>query len=223
MAEGFEVTDDFGRKQVLDSAPLLSFSHKITGATETNRIYISQQLPLALSPADGYVLLTRLRTADRYTGAEYYEDLPNNKIMYKTRTVGTGDVFVFGRDIPPAAADYGLEVFNLSGDLVFSSNQKPLKLLDVVSISDIRQTLTTINGRRTYWNKDYGGKQCAAIYIQGPIWGEDPYFMTAGFAKRGNTYAFEAAPEERDDAIFDYTTIVSAWGLQALIVDVTNY
>ncbi|WP_201555769.1 hypothetical protein [Psychrobacter sp. 72-O-c] len=219
MSTGFEVVNDNGSKQVLDKAPLFVFRDKLdhNNPNGSGRQYgqFSNKHVFATRPYDGHTLLTK------QGGAFYWLDDPVDNEPYAHVGIGQGEVIRFDYNIPANSTDnYGLEVFGESGSLVYTSNQKALKILDVVKFSDIRPELTTVNGRNTCWSKNYIGKNVAALTIQFPAWNKNSDLMTIALAKRGDTYALEAAVEVSNDSNGD---IVPAWGLYVLIIDVTGY
>lgn len=214
MGLGFEVTNDAGSKQVIDTAPLITFKDKFTVIPgDANNGYINYDYIFACQPSDGSTLLVT-------TYLYRYEDQKK-----KDKIIGSGELVRFNDGAAPIGGErFGLEVYNEQGVLQFSSNQRPLKILDRLYNNDIRDIETVVGGRRTYWSKDYGNKKVAALMLGAPAWGEDPHFMTVAPAKRGSVFAFEAAIENTDAEVFDYLgNPIPMWRIHALILDVTNY
>lgn len=214
MGLGFEVTNDAGSKQVIDTVPVVTFKDKFTVVSgNTTNGYLGFDDIFALKPANGGTLLNN-------TFVKIYD---NQKERHKI--VGQGEVIRFNDGAAPLGGErYGLEVYNEQGALQFTSNQRPLKILDVFYSTDIRNTETTVNGIRTYWSKNYGVLDVAALIVTSANWGEDPHFMKAAPARRGGVFSFEAAVEHTDGFIFDYAgNPENNWGMHALILDVTNY
>lgn len=215
MGIGFEVTNDSGGKQVIDTAPLITFKDKFTIIEGNNdNGYLLYDNLFALKPSQGSTVLIN----------NFLKKYVNQVTYYKLK--GSGEVIRFNEGVPPTSNSdrFGLEVYNDLGVLQFSSNQKPLNILDVVYINDIRPEEYTLEGRRFYWSKNYGSKEVAVMMIAAPIWGEKPHFMTTAAAKRGNTLYFEAEIEHSDKAVFDYSgNPYPLWSLHALVLDVTGY
>ncbi len=213
---GLEITDDNGRVQVIDAAPLLSLKtiKNITGSTENK--YITDKHLLAAKPSNGNKLLLT-------TLAVPYGIDPVDNEGYKFRTVGLGELFVFEYGAQPTvgASEYGLQVFDEQGVLMFSSEQKPIRLLDIITIPDIRTVANNVNGNTTYWQKNYGSKDVAVITVQYPIWTSGSNIMTAAAVSRGQIMAIESAIEWTDSELTP--GITTSWSASYLVVDVTNY
>lgn len=222
MGVGLEITNEFGKKQIIDKAPVLVFTNKIVGANsyardDAKNVFINEVNVYAVRPAsDNYLLLSTLsfKVNEALQGPE----------RVKYRSIGIGEFLIFKHSQPIASSNFGMEVFDENGVLQFTSNQKTLKLLDTVFINDIRTTQTMVAGRRTYWSKDYGARDIALIFIESPFWGESPHYMTVAPAKRGSVFALEAVVELTDRESVDFGGGVKpTWGLKALIIDVTGY
>lgn len=214
MGLGFEVTNDNGSVQVIDTAPLITLKDTFTVITsDIDKGYISYEYLYAYKPANGSALLTNSFLKKNVNG------------VLRSRIVGQGEIVRYNEGAAPLGGErFGLEVYDDKGELQFSSNQKPLKVLDVVYNNDIRTTETVVNGRRTYWSKNYGNLEVATIIMGQPTWAEAPYFMTIAPAKRGNVFAFEAVQEHRDDDAFNWGVIPNiSWRFHALVIDVTGY
>lgn len=74
----------------------------------------------------------------------------------------TAQSYDFGWTIPSTQNGSGLEIFNVSGELVFSSEAKPLRVLDFVSMN-----ISNVSGS-VIFSKTYPGKQIAIIPSQIP-------------------------------------------------------
>lgn len=219
MGIGLEVINEHGRKQVIDTAPILTLSDKKivdnTAFKISDELYVTTARVTALAPSDAQAMTVVHGNSTRggidpYTGA---------RMQYFVR--GKGEVFIFQETQPITGSGFGLEVYNERGEIQFSSNQKPLRILDFIDIADIRQHGDTLGGIRRYWNKSYPGKKIATIVSRYPIWYEEGYYMTAAMFKRGNTYSVEPYAEQRAGMSGD--GLVNAWNYQALVVDATNY
>lgn len=219
MGQGFEVTNDMGFAQVIDENPLITLKYAdtvIVGNPDYG--YFNYDSLFALAPANNSQL--------GINSFRYIYD--NFTLRNKYRLEGAGRLITFNENTaasPPSSnSGFGLEVYNWMGNVAFSSAVKPLKILDVVQMNDIRPNETIVGGRRTYWSKNYGSKEIAVMWVSTPIWGEDPHFMTVNGAKRGNVFALEASIEHTDGNVFDNLgNPFPLWGLNALILDVTGY
>ena len=220
MPVGLEVINDYGKKQIVNKAPLLTYFDKLTGATNTNRLWSTQRYVYALKPDNNSSFIAY---KEPFAPPELsYETLEDGSDLWRVLSRGSGSYIYFKYNEPPTLSNQGLEIYDDTGKIQFSSNQKPLKILDIVNIADIRQTVTTINGNRTYWSKDYGSKEIAAVIISAPVWGESPHFMTAAPTKRADLFTFEAAISDTDE---DTVSNAVGWKyrLHALVIDVTGY
>lgn len=215
MPVGLEVMDDNGRVQIIDKAPLLSFKDIKVVSGDSNR-YLTDKHLLAAMPSNGNKLL--LTT---FAASNDVDTIDNQR--YAFRTVGLGSFFRFEYGVQPTSSSekYGLELYNEQGVLIFSSSQKPIILLDIVTIPDIRNTATNINGNITYWSKDYGMKNVAVITVQYPIWSSGSNIMTAAAVKRNQVMAIEQVVEWTDSQLV--SGLITSWSASYLIVDVTNY
>lgn len=133
--------------------------------------------------------------------------------------------FNFGWNVPSPSE--GLEIFNELGELVFSSNSKPLKVLDFVSMN-----ISGVSGSEIF-TKNYAGKSVAIIPSQIPYnWernnqnlrGYSTIFtingsnisVRYGIAKEWYAYAGSlTGSASRNDVFQPYVNF--------LVVDVTNY
>lgn len=219
MGIGLEITNDYGRKQVIDTAPILTLSDKKivdnTAFKISDELYVSTARVTALAPSEGQAMtIVNSDSArggiDPYTGA---------RMQYFVR--GKGEVFIFQETQPITSSSFGLEVYNERGEIQFSSNQKPLRILDFIDIADIRQHGDTLGSIRRYWNKSYPGKKIATIVSRYPIWYNNGYYITAAMFKRGSAYSVEAYAEQI--AGLGGSGLIEAWNYQALVVDATNY
>lgn len=215
MAVGFEVTDDYGRKQVIDTAPLLTYKDKkVIDGTPANR-YVTDKYLMAAKPSEGNSLVLT-----KFASSSEIDPIDNERYIY--RTVGNGEFIRFDYGVAPTSVvRYGLEVYNDNGVLMFSSNQKALKILDIITITDIREAQYDAGGRRTYWQNNYPNKQVAVITMQYPIWAENPHIMTVGAVKRGDTIALEAVIEWTDSMLVG--GLIASYGASYMIVDVTGF
>lgn len=214
MGIGFEVSNEQGYKQIIDTAPLITYKDKIYSTdTANNPHYVDYTYLFALKPASENILIlsTLRRIYDDATG-------------YKYRLGGTGEVMRFNEGVSPAPSSnsFGLEIFNDEGVLQFSSNQRPFRVLDVVKLDNIWQTDSIVNGRRVFWSKNYGDKEVAAFMITLPLWAESPNMMTIGLSKRSGITYFEAGIDNVDKSYADRWT-ANYNTLHALVIDVTNY
>ena len=216
MGIGLEVTNENGRKQVVDSAPLLTYMSKTTGINDNNKEWVDPRATIGLSPAEGKSLITRFVLTDRLIT---YED--GSKARQEL-SKGEGSFYFFEYGVAPTATSFGLELFNEQGELQFSSNQKPLRLLDVIDVDDIRNHRTSTNGFNGYCAKTFPNKDIAVIMINYPVWQNHDKLMTAAPTKRGYTITFEDFIEDQNSDLIG-AGVYSAWNLKALIVDVTNY
>lgn len=210
MPVGFEVIDDLGRRQVVDSAPLLTFKDKkVVNGSST--VYLTDKFLMAAKPSNNEpLLLTTFRVSASTIDTEDNE-------RYAYRTVGKGEFIRFDYGVAPiSAGNYGLEVFNENGVLRFSSHQKPLKILDFISISDLR----TIDGN-VYWSKSYAGKEVAVITQQYPIWNEGSNIITAAAFKRDSSITIEKVIEEVDGSIT--SGLQKSYTGYYIVVDVTGF
>ena len=214
MGLGFSVTNDNGYVQVIDTAPLMTYKDAYTAIIgEGYEGYVDYDYIFAYVPANGHQIhsntFRKIFTGDRY----------------RHKLLGAGKIVRFNEGASPLSTErFGLEVYNDKRELQFSSNQKPLKVLDVYQSSNIRNDVKTVNGRRTYWSKNYGNKEVGAIVMSNATWGESPYFMHVAVAKRGNVLAFEAGQEHEDRvAVERGGGVIGTYNFRALIVDVTGY
>lgn len=216
MPVGLEVMDDKGRVQIIDKAPLLSFKDTKVVSGDTNNRYLTDKHLLAAKPSNGNKLLLT-----NFAVSNDIDTIDNQR--YAFRTVGLGSFFRFEYGVQPTSSSekYGLELYNEQGILIFSSSQKPIALLDIVTIPDIRNTAKNINGNITYWSKDYGMKDVAVITVQYPIWSSGSNIMTAAAVKRDRVMAIEQVVEWTDSQLVP--GLITSWSASYLIIDITNY
>ncbi|MFK3915778.1 hypothetical protein [Psychrobacter sp. NPDC078501] len=216
MGLGFEVTNDAGRKQVLDTHALLSFSETIvSNASNEGNLYRDPRHITAYRPINDSVMTVNYLVRQRHV-------LDDGQYHYLHRVQGYGAMYNFSEVLPTANDRFGLQVFNSLGTLVFSSEQKPLKILEIINIPDVRQVGTSVNGRTTHWRKNHGSVTAAVVLIRQPLWTSGSNFMTSGVSLRSGYLAMEETVEHRDSNAAD-RWIGNIYGLYALVVDVTNF
>ena len=214
MGVGFETTDDNNRKQVLDTHPLLSFTEIIQSNTGNKGKLVSDpRYVYAWRPFNNEVMtLNYLKNKFVEFNGEFY----NCHLIQ-----GFGDIYTFSEKRPTKRLNYGLEVFNSNGDLVFNSEQRPLKILDIINIADVRQSRTNINGNTSHWRKSYS-VTAAVVFIQRPLWTDGSSFVTSGVGLRDSYISMEETVEERDAAAANRWT-GNTYSLYALVIDVSNF
>lgn len=209
---GFEVTNDNGVAQVVDTAPSLNLHSKfyaLNGSLVFDDIF-------ALRPSEGVVVNTTRHEVDMNAVDPSGE---GKKPLEKL--VGNGTVITFRLGLPKTSHGFGLEVFSELGEFQFSSSVKVLRVLDVIRLDNIFSNKQTIDGRETYWRKNYGDKEVAVIVMQMPVWaGYRTNIHTTGFVKRGSWFCIEQGTYATN--IPGYL-IEDALKTQLLIVDVTGY
>lgn len=216
MTTGFEVVDDYGRKQVLDTHPLLSFNHKLfSNSANLGDLYPDPRPIYAWLPDNNQIMTQNYFRSRRVA-------LEDSKYYTTNRIQGFGTMYAFTSSKPTSDENYGLEVYDASGDIVFNSNQKPLKILDIINIPDVRQSRTTVSGRVTHWRKAYGSKTAAIVLVRQPLWASGSDFKTSGVALRDSYIALEETVEHRDGELAD-RWIGNTFALYALVIDVTNF
>lgn len=211
---GMLVLNKDDKTQVESTAPLLKFSHKIEGASNGSRKQVSERYPVAFCPAEGF----SLNMFGGYYGV--LEIWDNGQRATTARTEGTGDIIIFTIGDINSDINYGLNVYNDDGTLTFSSKEKPINVLDVVNIPDIRTTATNINGIPTYWRKQYPGKTIAAMLFEYPVFQKGNSFLTASPSLRNGYFALEEALMYSAEG---GTLLFSTWHVRAMIIDITGY
>lgn len=209
---GFEVTNDAGEKQIVDTAPALYFYRKYVAG---HKQIIFEEL-FAVKPSEGVVSnLSNWQLDKGAIDPSGEGQQPRHEMRGAPATV---IAFRFG--MPKTSTGFGLEVFGASGQLQFSSNQRVLRVLDVINTPDIYAGGSVIEGRRTHWRKNYGNKEVAVITIQMPIWPEGGNTArTIGFARRGEWFCIENGHYADIPTQF----LDSAMATHLIIVDVTGY
>lgn len=217
MYAGIEITNDSGRKQIIDTAPILTLE-RVRNINNTNfrnadAIYISPTRVVALKPSDGYGLTTCFDPYGR-GGID-----PHTGVNMRHFVVGKGSILEFQEEQPIGNSSFGLEVYDKNGVIQYSSNQKPLRVLDFIDMEDVRSHGDTSGGVRRYWSKSYGGRDIAVITSRKPVWRSGNRSITTGIVKRGNTYSIEALTE----SLWAAGGVVESWNYQGIVVDATNY
>lgn len=207
MSIGLEIINDNGSRQVVDTAPLLTFKDKLKYEyTSSGNRYFTADYLLAVKPDNNSsIVLTTIGTSS-----------------YSYKVVGTGDVIRYDYEVAPSGGDrFGLEVYNEQGTLQYSSNQKALKVLEVISISDIRTVSGNFNIGSVFWSKNYQGKELAMMTIRKPFRSASNSLRTLALTKSGYDYSLTIQQEASGDAWG--TNVVSKYNLYCLILDVTGY
>lgn len=208
---GLEVTDDNGIAQVVDTAPSLNFHSKFYAPHGT---LVFDDI-FAVKPSEGVVVNTTRRLG-KLSGTD-----PSGEGKKPLEALwGDGTIVTFRLGLPKTSHGFGLEVFSELGEFQFSSSVKVLRVLDVIRMDNIFSNKQTIDGRETYWRKNYGAKEVAVIVMQMPVWaGYRENIHTTGFVKRGEWFCIEMGMYADD--IPGYL-IEDALKTQLLIVDVSH-
>lgn len=223
MAVGLEITDDAGRKQVIDTAPMLVFTETVYAhhtLSDGRRCFTGNNL-LVLKPNNSSIVLWDLfRTGNTTVASE-------GDAWLAFSLKGDGTVYKFEYNLAPESTEnFGLEIYNESGVIQFTSHQKPLKILDVFETDDLR----TLNSNyRTngaiLWSKDYSGKTVGMILSEGAFYTDnDEYFMSIGAQKIGDTINLVAADMYKDkESVRRGGGIVPNYKAKVFLIDLTNY
>lgn len=212
---GSSVLSPDGKEQWTSDSGLLTFSRKVA-TTPSSRVWVSMRTPVAYEPSEGSTL-----NSLRNNVSESVETWPNGQNARMTYSTGSGNIVYYDESPPVISSGYGLAAYSNLGILDFSSDQKPLKILDIVDIPDIRQVAVTVNGIPTYWRKSYPGLSVACMFINYPIF-QDWLLYTAAPSLRGGVFAMERAVYD-NVTVNDIGNWASTWSLRCLIVDVTGY
>lgn len=138
---------------------------------------------------------------------------------------GQGDLYVFNSSPAiPTESGFGLELYGADGSVYFSSKNKSIKVIDLVSISKSQL------GPSFSWSKSYQNK-VALLPMSIPIrlsMGAQQivYFYSVAFNRNGNSvaanwalYANRPYHSGEDDMLY----LSKASNLEFLVIDVTGY
>lgn len=201
MGQGFEIINDKGEVQVTSEAPLLTFdtSYDISGRTNVPAKMI------ALAPTMG---------GQRVNWSWGFQK------DYST-FVGQGYAFTFDYGMPPESiANYGIEVFDAAGKLTFSSGQRAMRIMQQVSIPDVRAR----GNLDRIWSTPLagGGQMLAILFNKQAIWQSGSRAMTVGVYLDDNSNVCLGQAVALDDR-YIVDGLIGRFSIDFLVVEVSGY
>lgn len=213
MSYGIDVKNDKNNIQISSDSIYITPLDRIY-STGKNTLKIAEPIH-AISPKPGTLAIQF--QPSRMSGTD------SNGIPYIYTVIGEGSIINYRELRPGTPSDtYGINVYDASGVLRYNTSFPTMKILERVQIPDIRNTITYVNGIKTYWRKSFPGKDVAFLVIRYPMYKDvnDGYpdrVYGVGLCRRGDVYSLE------EGFVVNYLgTWGATWEVHFILVDVTG-
>lgn len=199
MSDGFEIYDANNKLQFSDS--MMTYALKSTGTVNVENRKVSNTSPTSLLlPDNFYNSLIALGGGGGYAAAyagSYYDNGNPRRIFATNAPAGVSfNYYVFQRSDAIPASNFGMEIRNVSNQITFSSNQRAMRVRNIIGG-------VVNNGEQTV---SYGGKQLA--FCQGAWAGHrisGPIQTYGGGGGNGHGGPIVADPDNPHQAGYQYS------------------
>ena len=210
---GFLTKNSSNNIQISNTAIYLTPIHR-KYSWGKNTLKISEPIHV-ISPKNGTLAM-------RFTPPWYSGTDPSNGMPYEYSLTGEGSVVSYRSDIPLSNSDtYGINIYNNSGNLLYDASVLSMKVLETVYIPDIRNSITYVNGIKTFWTKTYPGLDVGYLIVRYPTYrpnnGNPDNVFSCGLCRRGDTYSIEEGLWANY-----FGSWGSTWAVHFVLVDITG-
>ena len=212
MSHGINVKNNKNNIQISSDSIYLTPLNRIY-STGKNTLKIAEPIH-AISPKPG-TLAIRF-TPSNISGTD------SNGVPYKYTVIGEGSIINYRTLTPGTPSDnYGISVYDTSGVLRYNTSFPTMKILESIWIPDIRNSITYVDGIKTFWRKSFPGKDVAFLPIRYPMYrpGNDnpDNLYGVGLCRRGDFYSLE------EGFVVNYFgSWGPTWEIHFILVDVTG-